>query len=133
VFDGAPDPALPEGAAFRGVKILYAERGSDADTRIEQLVDSSPNPGGLTVITSDRQLAFLVRSRGASVVRSGSFRSEVDRLLESTPAHRMAKKSRLAMSMPGCDTSVRCRKTTMSMTGNPRLASQHLFGRKRHV
>ena len=85
VFDGAPDPTLPEGAAFRGVKILYAARGSDADTRIEQLVASSTDPGGLTVITSDRQLAFLVRSRRAKVVRSGAFRSEVDRLLDSAP------------------------------------------------
>lgn len=85
VFDGGPDPAAPEGSAFQGVKVLYAERGSDADTRIEYLVGSSKDPRGLTVITSDRHLAFLVRSRGASVIRSGEFRSEVDRLLESIP------------------------------------------------
>jgi predicted RNA-binding protein with PIN domain len=85
VFDGAPDPAVPEGSAFHGVKVLYAERGSDADTRIERLVESSTNPRGLTVITSDRHLAFLVRSRGAVVIRSGQFRSEVERLLESMP------------------------------------------------
>lgn len=85
VFDGRPDPALPEGSAFHGVKVLYAERGSDADTRIESLVVSSTDPRGLTVITSDRHLAFLVRSRGAAVIRSGEFRSEVDRLLEAIP------------------------------------------------
>lgn len=85
VFDGGPDPVVPEGSSFRGVKVLYAERGSDADTRIERLVDSSPNPRGLTVVTSDRHLAFLVRSRGATVIRSGEFRSEVERLLESMP------------------------------------------------
>ena len=85
VFDGAPDHNVPEGSAFRGVKVLYAERGSDADARIERLVESSSDPRGLTVITSDRHLAFLVRSRGAEVVRSGEFRSQVERVLESQP------------------------------------------------
>jgi predicted RNA-binding protein with PIN domain len=83
VFDGAPDANLPEGSAFHGVEVLYATPGSDADTRIERIVDSSTDPRGLTVITSDRQLGFLVRSRGASVVRSGEFRSQVERLLDS--------------------------------------------------
>jgi predicted RNA-binding protein with PIN domain len=85
VFDGAPDSAVPEGSAFRGVKVLYAERGSDADTRIERLVESSKDPRGLTIVTSDRHLAFLVRSRGAAIIRSGEFRSQVERLLESMP------------------------------------------------
>lgn len=85
VFDGAPERGAPEGSAFRGVKILYAEPGSDADTRIERLVESSPNPRGLTVVTSDRHLAFLVRSRGASVVRSGEFRTQIEQILRSQP------------------------------------------------
>ncbi len=85
VFDGAPDAAVPEGSAFHGVKVLYAERGSDADTRIERIVETSTEPRGLTVVTSDRHLSFLVRSRGAAVIRSGEFRSQIERVLESTP------------------------------------------------
>lgn len=85
VFDGAPDRGVPEGSAFRGVKVLYAEPGSDADTRIERLVETSQNPRGLTVVTSDRHLAFLVRSRGASVVRSGEFRTLIEQILASQP------------------------------------------------
>ena len=85
VFDGAPDSAFPEGSAFHGVKVFYAERGSDADTRIQRLVEASTDPRGLTIVTSDRHLAFLVKSRGAAVVRSGEFRTQMDRLLESTP------------------------------------------------
>lgn len=85
VFDGAPDQTVPEGSAFHGVKVYYALPGSDADTRIEQLVDRSPDPRGLTVITSDRHLAFLVHSRGARVIRSGEFRSELDRMRQSAP------------------------------------------------
>lgn len=82
VFDGAPDKVAPEGSAFHGVKVLYAERGSDADARIERLVETSPDPRGLTVVTSDRRLAFAVRSRGASVVRSGEFRKQIEGIIE---------------------------------------------------
>lgn len=83
VFDGAPDRLAPEGSAFRGVKVLYAERGSDADHQIERLVEDSRNPRGLTVVTSDRHLAFVVRARGARVTRSGEFRKELESAPES--------------------------------------------------
>jgi predicted RNA-binding protein with PIN domain len=85
VFDGAPDCIAPEGSAFHGVKVLYAEPGSDADTRIQHLVETSTDPRGLTVVTSDRHLAFLVRSRGATVIRSGEFRTQIEHLLGSLP------------------------------------------------
>ena len=85
VFDGRPDRLVPEGSAFRGVKVLYAERGSDADSRIEQLVEASRDPRGLTVVTSDRHLAFVVRARGASVMRSGEFRKQLESILEPDP------------------------------------------------
>ncbi|HEY3139001.1 MAG TPA: NYN domain-containing protein [Blastocatellia bacterium] len=85
VFDGAPDRLLPEGSAFRGVHVLYAERGSDADSRIEGLVEASRNPRGLTVVTSDRHLASVVRARGARVMRSGEFRKQLESALERSP------------------------------------------------
>jgi uncharacterized protein len=83
VFDGAPDPAAPEGSAFRGVKVFYADSGSDADTRIERLVESSPDSRGITVVTSDRLLALSVRSSGATVIRSGEFRKQIVHALTS--------------------------------------------------
>jgi predicted RNA-binding protein with PIN domain len=82
VFDGAPDQGIPDGSGYRGVRVLYAERGSDADSRIEQLVESSRDRRGLTVVTSDRRLALAVRSLGAKVMRSGEFRKLVDDTLE---------------------------------------------------
>jgi len=85
VFDGAPDQAVPEGSAFNGVKVFYAKPGSDADTRIEQLVERSSDQRGIAVVTSDRRLAFRVRSSGATVIRSGEFRSQLDHLRESLP------------------------------------------------
>jgi predicted RNA-binding protein with PIN domain len=86
VFDGAPERGFPDESAFRGVRILYSNAGSDADSRIRQLVDSSPNKRGLTVVTSDRQLGFLVRSSGASVVRSGEFRRQMEEAEQSLQA-----------------------------------------------
>jgi len=85
VFDGEPDRLLPEASAYRGVKVLYSERGSDADTRIERMVEAAPNARGLTVVTSDNHLAFVVRARGARVVRSGEFRKQMSETFAARP------------------------------------------------
>ena len=85
VFDGEPDRLLPEASAYRGVRVLYAHRGSDADSRIEAMVETSSDRRGLTVVTSDRRLATAVRARGARVVRSGEFRSQMERTNLETP------------------------------------------------
>src|SRR5688500_8931543 len=82
VFDGRPDKEFPEASAFRGVKVLYAEPGSDADTRIERLVEASADRRGLTVVTSDRRLLSTVRARGASTMRSGEFRALFEACLD---------------------------------------------------
>ena len=74
VFDGAPDEFVPEGALYRGVRVHYAARGSDADTRIKALVEASRERRTLRVVTSDRALADYVRLCGAEVIRSGEFR-----------------------------------------------------------
>ena len=78
VFDGAPDDFFPDGSSFMGVRVFYAERGSDADTRIKRMVESSRERRTLKVVTSDRALADYVRLCGAQVVRSGEFRKRLD-------------------------------------------------------
>src|ERR671921_606552 len=82
VFDGAPDEFFPDGSYFMGVRVFYAARGSDADSRIKDLVEASRERRTLKVVTSDRALADYVRRCGAQVVRSGDFR----RRLEALPA-----------------------------------------------
>lgn len=77
VFDGAPDDGVPDGSTFRGVRVYYPARGSDADSVIERLVASSRDRRGLTVVTSDRRLAAECRDLGARVVRSGEFRKQM--------------------------------------------------------
>ncbi len=78
VFDGAPDDFFPDGSYFMGVRVFYAERGADADTRIKGLVEASRERRTLKVVTSDRALADYVRRCGAQVVRSGEFRKRLD-------------------------------------------------------
>ena len=78
VFDGAPDEAFPDGSDFTGVRVFYAARGSDADSRIKQMVEDSRERRTLKVVTSDRALAAYVRRCGASVIPSGEFRRRLD-------------------------------------------------------
>jgi predicted RNA-binding protein with PIN domain len=93
VFDGAPDEHFADGASYRGVRVFYAVRGSNADERIKALVEASRERRTLLVVTSDRALAEYVRRCGAQVVRAGEFRrrmeeadAEAERGTENTDA-----------------------------------------------
>jgi predicted RNA-binding protein with PIN domain len=92
VFDGAPDEEFPEGMKYKGVHIMYARPGSDADSRITELVEKASNKRDLVVVTSDRALALFVKHKGARTMRSGEFR----RLLgdSSKPAESIEKSGR---------------------------------------
>lgn len=83
VFDGAPDPQFPDGSSCRGVRIFYARQGSDADTRIIEMVESERNRRNLVVVTSDGQLASRVRLNGVRVMRSGEFRRMLDETVDT--------------------------------------------------
>jgi predicted RNA-binding protein with PIN domain len=78
VFDGAPDPAFPDGSRYRGVGVFYARPGADADARIIEMVEAEKNKNNLLVVTSDGQLASRVRVCGVRVMRSGEFRRMLD-------------------------------------------------------
>ena len=86
VFDGSPEEHFPDGAYFMGVRVFYAERGSNADERIKRLVEASRERRTLKVVTSDRALAAYVRQCGAQVVRSGEFRRRLDEDLQEDGA-----------------------------------------------
>jgi predicted RNA-binding protein with PIN domain len=78
VFDGAPLQHFADGASYRGVRVHYAVRGSNADERIKELVEASRERRTLLVVTSDRALAGYVRSCGAQVLSSGEFRRRLE-------------------------------------------------------
>ena len=77
VFDGAPDEFFPDGASYKGVRVHYATRGSNADERIKALVEATRERRSLRVVTSDRALAAYVRQCGVAVIPSGEFRQRM--------------------------------------------------------
>lgn len=87
VFDGAPDEEFPEGLKYKGVHILYALPGSDADSRIMDLVSKSSHKRDLIVVSSDKPLVSFANHQGARTISSGKFR----RLLEDTTKVAMEK------------------------------------------
>jgi predicted RNA-binding protein with PIN domain len=78
VFDGAPEPHFADGSSYKGVKIFYAERGSNADERIKRLVDEARERRTLWVVTSDRQLSAYTRRCGAQHLHAGEFRRRLE-------------------------------------------------------
>ena len=79
VLDGRPLDDLPEGV-HDGIEVRYARRrGRDAaDDRIVELVRDEEEPGGITVVTSDRALAERVRAVGAEVIGAGALLRRLD-------------------------------------------------------
>ena len=75
VFDGRPlELDSPE------VEVMFASRRGPnaADDDIAVLVQRDDEPGGLSVVTSDGDLAGRVRAAGAAVVGAGEFRRRLD-------------------------------------------------------
>jgi predicted RNA-binding protein with PIN domain len=76
VFDGRPFELESD-----AVDVSFASRRGPnaADDDIAALVQSSAEPGELSVVTSDADLARRVSAAGASVVGAGEFRRRLDR------------------------------------------------------
>ncbi len=74
VFDGPSDADYPEGGTYKSVKILYARPGSDADTRIKNMVKRSSYKRDTVVVTSDKPLGSYCQRFGTKVISSGAFR-----------------------------------------------------------
>jgi predicted RNA-binding protein with PIN domain len=76
VLDGKPFDL--EGG--EGVTVRFASRRGPnaADDDIAALVEASEDPGDLSVVTSDADLARRVREGGATVVSAGDFRRRLD-------------------------------------------------------
>jgi predicted RNA-binding protein with PIN domain len=95
VFDGAPDESVPDGSSYRGVRVFYSRRGSDADARIVEIVESERNRKSIVVITSDNKLAARIRACGVRVVRSGEFRRILDATTEGQGSKSGVKNSEM--------------------------------------
>ena len=80
VFDSRPFE-VPAGGDR--VRVLFASRrGRDAaDDEIAAMVAADGDPGAITVVTSDAELAERVRDGGAAVIGSGGFRRRLDEVI----------------------------------------------------
>ncbi len=73
VFDGAEEQFFPDGSSYKGVKIFYAAKGADADTRIKEMVEHSEDRKGLIVVTNDNALSNYCRLCGVKTIRTAKF------------------------------------------------------------
>jgi predicted RNA-binding protein with PIN domain len=74
----APEEFFADGSSYKGVRVFYSERGSNADERIKRMVEGTRGRRTLVVVTSDRKLADYVRRCGARLMRSGEFRKKME-------------------------------------------------------
>jgi predicted RNA-binding protein with PIN domain len=81
VFDGREPSG---GVDAPGVEVGFAPGGrNSADDEIAARVAADAEPEGLTVVTSDRDLADRARAEGATVLGAGAFRRRLDDLDET--------------------------------------------------
>jgi predicted RNA-binding protein with PIN domain len=94
VFDARdPPPGLPREIKHRGITVRFAERGSDADLEIEQLIAADSAPRRLTVVSSDHRLHRAARRRKAKAVDSDKWyaqvlRERIDRARTKSPGRK---------------------------------------------
>jgi len=72
VFDGIRSGRLSRNQEVRdGVKIIYSRHGEEADYVLKQMV--AEQGSGLTIVTSDRDIARFAEDRSAVVIPSSEF------------------------------------------------------------
>ena len=83
------DKGLPGGATRWSNSVLevrFAPAPKTADDLIRARLRAEPNPRGLTVVTSDRELGAAAQQVGARVVKSAAFAREMESKPESDKA-----------------------------------------------
>ncbi len=78
VFERPPSPPIDSTV----VEVAHAPRpGRDAgDKEIVRRLRADPDPAGIRVVTSDRELADLVRAAGSTVEPAAPFRARLEEL-----------------------------------------------------
>ncbi|MFO7742657.1 MAG: NYN domain-containing protein [Anaerolineae bacterium] len=87
VFDRGMPGGCSENLSGGRVEVVFAPTGRNADRVLIERIRRSPNPQGLIVVTSDREVIAAAEGRGARVVHSEAFASELD----ATPVSSGAK------------------------------------------
>lgn len=87
VFDaaGAP-PGLPRTTTHDGITVHFAQRHSNADEMIEDLLEECAAPRSLLVVSSDHRVQRAARQRGASFIDSDVWYEELNAISRQRPA-----------------------------------------------
>ena len=81
IFDGIGPPDKTGFYNISNIEILFAGRGTDTDTVIEDKIRASTAPKKLTIVSSDRRLRAAARTRKANSIKSDLFWTEVEKQL----------------------------------------------------
>jgi len=75
VFDGREEHADEEASVAPGIMAVYTHTHKEADRKIIEIIEDSPNPAEITVISNDNYLYNNVRAHGARVKSVQQFSS----------------------------------------------------------
>ena len=81
IFDGVGPPEKSGFDNIKGLDVFFSGASSDADTVIEDKIQSSSAPRRLTVVSSDRRIRKAAHLRKAASVKSEIFWNEVAKRL----------------------------------------------------
>ncbi len=80
VFDAENAPSnLPRSTSLHGMEVLFADPGTDADSKIEQLIAQHSAPRQIRVVSSDHRLQKAARRRRCRFVDSEAFVIELEK------------------------------------------------------
>ncbi len=82
VFDGRQQHGTGQAESIQGLAVRYSKRPATADDEIYRLVSASRDPGSLTVVSSDRQVAGFARRHRASSMGAGEFIEKAEKAMD---------------------------------------------------
>ncbi len=77
IFDGTGPPEKTGFENIRALEVYFAGIGTDTDTIIEDKINASSAPKGLTIVSTDRRLRKAAQVRKATSIRSEVFWAEL--------------------------------------------------------
>ncbi len=93
VFDAGEDAPSDVSADHRanGLRVVYALREADADTRIEHMIASHSAPRQICVVSSDRRLQTAARRRKGRFLTSEQFLAQRSRVEDDGSAPQISR------------------------------------------
>ncbi len=94
VFDAHYQPGDVSRGHFKNLEVVYTSEKESADDYIHRSVMRIKNPRFVTVVTSDKKLAWLCRNHGSNIATIAAFLSWLDKRCHNKKAPRLAKETK---------------------------------------